>query len=94
MIENILSNSLREGRLHSRLPIMTEQWIHYIKGTLDFLGLNYYTSRLIELTENPMGMNPSWQRDSKLNMTINSSWIRSKSSWLYMVPKGLGDILR
>lgn len=96
MIENIASNSVREGRAWSRLPMMTDPWKHLIRGSADFFGLNYYTSRMVQLADSKSeaSTTPSWTDDAKLNMSVNASWIQSKSSWLYSVPQGLGDILR
>lgn len=94
MTAQIASNSIREGRDWSRLPALSEQWIATMRGSADFLGLNYYTSRYVEVLEEPSGPNPSHERDSKLKSTVNPEWKRAKSAWLYAVPSGLGDILR
>lgn len=95
MVEDISSNSVREGRARSRLPAMSSKWRSYIKGSADFLGLNYYTSRLVDLVVvNDHISSPSWAKDARLNMTVDPLWKQSKSVWLYSVPAGLGDILR
>lgn len=94
MIDQIANNSKIEGRLRSRLPKFTEYWIKQIRGSADFLGLNYYTSRFIEVPLEPAGPNPSINRDRMYTRLIKSKWIRGASEWLYSVPKGLGDILR
>lgn len=94
MITQIASNSVREGRSWSRLPTFSEQWINIIKGSADFLGLNYYSSRYIDIAETPVGENPSYERDMNLKYYVKDDWKRAASSWLYSVPQGLGDILR
>lgn len=96
MIEEIAINSLREGRDWSRLPPMDDVIKDYIKGSADFIGFNYYTSRLVELDKSTgnTATPPSWRRDSKILMTVDDKWTRAKSNWLYSVPKGLGDVLR
>lgn len=94
MITQIASNSIREGRSWSRLPVLSEKWIETIRGTADFLGLNYYTSRYVEPLEEPIGQNPSIWRDVMLNFTVLPEWKQAKSKWLYSVPSGIGDILR
>lgn len=94
MITQIASNSIREGRTWSRLPIFSQKWIDMIKGSADFLGLNYYTSRYVEVLKEPVGRKPSIYRDMMLNFTVKPEWKRSRSDWLYSVPSGLGDILR
>lgn len=65
-----------------------------IRGTADFLGLNYYTSRFVEMAEQPVGVNPSYDRDRGLVEIIKPEWKLSASDWLYSVPQGFGDILR
>lgn len=94
MITQIASNSIREGRSWSRLPTFSEEWINLIRGSADFLGLNYYTSRFIEVSDKPIGVNPSYNRDMNLKFIVKPEWKQSASSWLYSVPQGLGDILR
>lgn len=94
MITQIASNSIREGRAWSRLPTLSPYWIERIRGSADFLGLNYYTSRYVKLQDKPIGENPSWERDSKLATYVLPDWKKAQSNWLYMVPEGLGDILR
>lgn len=95
MIAQIASNSIREGRDWSRLPMLSEQWIETIRGSADFFGLNYYTSRYVELVKETEDSNrPSFYQDTKLKYSVKPEWKKSKSSWLYSVPSGVGDILR
>lgn len=94
MITQIDNNSLREGRAWSRLPTFSKQWIDTICGSADFLGLNYYTSRYVEMSEKPLGKDPSFDRDRNVKDMKNLNWKRSSLKWLYSVPKGLGDIIR
>lgn len=42
MIETIDANSIAENYPRTRLPKFTEDEIELIKGSADFLGLNYY----------------------------------------------------
>lgn len=76
-----------------RLPTMTTKAKHFIRGTADFLGLNYYSSRYAELID-VEHVKKSWEIDSRIKMSVDPNWPKSKSSWLYSVPQGLGDILR
>lgn len=94
MISQIANNSLQEGRLRSRLPTFSSEWIEKIRGSADFLGLNYYTSRLIEVPLAPEGPNPSIERDKMYKRVLKPEWTPSASDWLYSVPEGVGDILR
>lgn len=95
MVHQIANNSLNEGRSRSRLPVFSEHWITKIRNSADFLGLNYYTSRMVDTTGyETFGQNPSVQRDRMYQRKIKSEWKLGHSDWLYSVPNGLGDILR
>lgn len=87
-------NSIEEGRLSSRLPTFSQEWIDKIRGSADFLGLNYYTSRYVEEANEPQGKTPSIENDRNLTDSVKPDFKPSASSWLYSYPKGLGDLLR
>lgn len=93
MVETINENSLKEKRSISRLPLMTNVTKRFIKGTADFLGLNYYTSRIVELADAPSGLQPSIEYDSRLKLSVDKAWPKSISNWLYSVPIGIRGIL-
>lgn len=94
MRDQIDLNSLNEGRLWSRLPTFSPHWVKRIRGSADFLGLNYYTARFIELKDEPTGPNPSWERDAMFREVIPKEWKRAATRWLYSVPHGLRDFLK
>lgn len=94
MRSQIDSNSKKEGRFYSRLPKFSKKWINTIRGSADFLGVNYYTSRYVEIPHEPIGKSPSIERDRNLNETVKPDFKPSASDWLYSYPKGLGDLLR
>lgn len=92
MIDNINRNSLNEGRSWSRLPEFTQEEINSLKGSANFLALNYYTSRLVR----PKQVYPeeyTWESDAGIDKLINDSWPKGKSDFLYSVPQGLHDSL-
>lgn len=95
MIDVIDARSKREGRIISRLPKMSDKVKNVIRGSADFLGFNYYSSRLVEL--NKTDFNPdapsNYYSDSRLIMSTRKEWKRAKSNWLYSVPDGLHDAL-
>lgn len=91
MIDVIGNNSMKEGRTTSRLPTMTEQMKTSLRGSSDFFGLNYYTTRLVAKASVQKGL--SWENDVGLDFTIDPSWKRGKSIWLYSVPQGLHDVI-
>lgn len=89
---NVDRLSTEQGYPWSRLPEMTQETIEYIKGTSDFLGLNYYTSRIAEAMETP-NTYPIIYDDSQAKITEDAAWPRAKSTWLFSYPEGLRDIL-
>ncbi|XP_059615138.1 myrosinase 1-like [Phlebotomus argentipes] len=92
--EIVDKNSMSEGRVWSRLPPFSPEEVQKVRGTADFLGLNYYTARFLEPANYAEPANPSWERDQNLTYSVDPSWKRAKSTWLYMVPHGLRDILK
>lgn len=94
MIERIARNSKCEGFPNSRLPTFSKRWQQIIRGSADFLGFNYYTSRMVEPLDEPDGPIPSVSWDMAVNQTVNPAWKRGAAPWIYSVPQGLADILR
>lgn len=84
---------MKEGKLKSRLPHMSEKLQKHLKGSADYIALNYYTSRLVEINEEADTLPPSWAKDFKINLHVNSTWEKDDSSWLYRVPEGLYNVL-
>lgn len=92
MIDNINRNSQKEGRPWSRLPEFTSEQISSLKGTSDFLALNYYTSRLVQPKQN-YPEEYGWEDDAGIDQLIDPNWPKAKSDFLYSVPKGFHDLL-
>lgn len=95
MVDEINDRSKREGRPWSRLPEMTDEVRDYIKGSADFLGYNYYSSRMVQLNTSDYNpeIEPSFASDNRLIFFTKPEWKRAKSTWLYSVPEGLRDAL-
>lgn len=94
MRQQIDLNSKEEGRTWSRLPTLSAHWKKMCRGSADFLGLNYYTSRYVELKEEPTGPIPSWERDAMFREVVPPEWKKGKTKWLYSYPEGLRDFLK
>lgn len=99
MTEEILNNSLKEGRRFSRLPSMNQNLQDFIRGTSDFLGLNYLTSAIIEdnydNSRDPKQVTPSWDTDSNIKELGDPLWKQSpQAPWLFNVPQGLRELLK
>ncbi|XP_055527218.1 myrosinase 1-like [Wyeomyia smithii] len=91
---NALSKDQNFSR--SRLPVFTADEINRIKGTADFFGLNTYTTRLVTKNSESNAANyktPSFEHDSAVIFTVDSSWASAHTSWLKIVPFGLRKLL-
>lgn len=94
MIDEIGNKSVAEGRRWSRLPIFTAAEKEYVKGTADFLALNYYSSRLVRPIVNNPNPEVSWWGDADIDGYVDPDWEQAISVWLYSVPEGLRDLLK
>ncbi|XP_068082218.1 myrosinase 1 isoform X2 [Anabrus simplex] len=91
MRERVDINSKAEGRVRSRLPYFSRDWIKRMKGSCDFFGLNHYTSTLATTGED--GEKPSRERDSGVVVSEDASWPTTNSNWLRVVPWGMRKML-
>uniref|UniRef100_A0A8C3G6H1 Lactase n=1 Tax=Cyclopterus lumpus TaxID=8103 RepID=A0A8C3G6H1_CYCLU len=75
----------------ARLPVFTAEESQRISGTADFLGLNHYTSRLIN---NSVGAcTPGPQGVGDFQAHVDPSWSSTASDWIYSTPWGLRRLL-
>ncbi|XP_027106820.1 beta-glucosidase 24-like [Coffea arabica] len=80
-----------------RLPKFTEEQKLLIKGSLDFLGLNYYTSMFAYDAPHDNSVHTSYSTDMQVNITV----IRdgrligepSGAEYLFVYPEGLAKLL-
>lgn len=95
MIEYVDRLSVQENRKKSRLPTFTEAEIIQIRGTADFMGLNYYTSHYAEPGVQDWWMpSPSIVRDQNVSEMKDENWPIAKSTWLRSIPAGLRALLK
>ncbi|XP_024020701.1 beta-glucosidase 17 [Morus notabilis] len=82
-----------------RLPKFTDAQSELLKGSYDFLGLNYYTARYADdSNDNVSSHNPRPANDMHVNLTIEGSDGRpigpqTPTSWLLIYPKGIEDLV-
>ncbi|KAK6933709.1 Glycoside hydrolase family 1 [Dillenia turbinata] len=80
-----------------RLPKFTKEQSMLVKGSFDFLGLNYYTAYYA--VNNPIRntVNVSYSTDSQTTLTPRRNGVLigagAASSWLHVYPRGFRDLL-
>nr|XP_020500398.2 lactase-phlorizin hydrolase-like [Labrus bergylta] len=75
----------------ARLPVFTAEESKRIHGTADFLGLNHYTSWLINSTDGGCIPGPHGVGDFQAH--VDPSWSSTVSDWIYSTPWGLRRLL-
>ncbi|XP_015118434.1 myrosinase 1 isoform X2 [Diachasma alloeum] len=91
MKTRIAENSKAEGLTHSRLPEFSREWIDYIKGTYDYLGINHYIPAMVEPANKTA--EGRWYNDVGVIYTNHSEWKLTAMGW-GVVPKAIGRLLR
>ncbi|XP_060064598.1 uncharacterized protein LOC132544951 [Ylistrum balloti] len=93
MAAQIQMKSNLQNLTDSRLPTFTSDEQHMIKGSADYLGISFYTSRLVSNYQQPVS-SPSYFDDQDLKTEVNETWPKSGSSWLRVTPFGMRKLLR
>ncbi|GMN55331.1 hypothetical protein TIFTF001_024446 [Ficus carica] len=80
-----------------RLPKFSEEQKKQLKGSIDFLGLNYYTGLYAESAPSSNDPNKSYSKDNQATTTTYKNGIPigtpTALDWLFVYPKGIGEIL-
>ncbi|XP_073264135.1 beta-glucosidase 13 isoform X2 [Populus alba] len=80
-----------------RLPKFSREQSEMIKGSFDFLGLNYYTTNYAAYTPHSNSRNASYLTDSRANLSTERHGVligpKAASDWLYIYPRGIRDLL-
>ncbi|RHN76176.1 putative beta-glucosidase [Medicago truncatula] len=80
-----------------RLPKFSKKQARLLKGSFDFVGLNYYTSMYATNAPQPKNGRLSYDTDSHVNFTSERNGVpigqRAASNWLYVYPKGIQELL-
>ncbi|XP_024020309.1 beta-glucosidase 12-like [Morus notabilis] len=80
-----------------RLPKFTKEESKLVKGSFDFLGLNYYTTNYAAYASNHNSVNGSYTTDAQANLTPQRNGVpigpKAASEWLYVYPVGIHEIL-
>ncbi|XP_048422442.1 beta-glucosidase 12-like [Pyrus x bretschneideri] len=81
----------------SRLPKFTKEQSKLLKGSFDFLGLNYYTAYYASYAPSNNSVNASYLTDARSNQSPEKNGVpigpKAASDWLYVYPRGIRDLL-
>uniref|UniRef100_A0A7N2LCL9 Uncharacterized protein n=1 Tax=Quercus lobata TaxID=97700 RepID=A0A7N2LCL9_QUELO len=89
----------------TRLLIFTESQSKMLKGSLDFLGVNYYTARYADDSTSSSSVNLSYTTDSHVNLTTEKDGIligqpvfslslsHTAADWLFIYPRGIRELM-
>ncbi|CAH4023613.1 unnamed protein product [Pieris brassicae] len=92
----IAKNSRAQKYSSSRLPAFTEEEINLVKGSADFFGVNYYTSRLVEEACHH-GQILVWpfsgSRELNLVFSSDPTW-QPCYDWLVSYPPGIRRLMK
>ncbi|KAG2685347.1 hypothetical protein I3760_10G121000 [Carya illinoinensis] len=83
----------------NRLPNFSREQSMTVKGSFDFIGLNYYTTNYAAhaASDVPNAGISSYLIDIRVNVSAERNGIpigpRAASDWLYVYPRGIHDIL-
>jgi len=88
MRQKIDEKSAAQGYDESRLPSFTEEESLMIKGSSDFLGMNFYTARVAFPEPAPIE-DVSFYSDPDVSNYQDIDWYGSGSSWLKVCPWGI-----
>ncbi|XP_046557696.1 lactase-phlorizin hydrolase-like [Haliotis rubra] len=95
MKREVSLRSREQNLTQSRLPVFTDVERNMIRGSTDFLGINYYTTYLVEeRRHNDVNDMPSIVDDRAVMESVKTSTGSTNSPWLHVYPKGLRMVLR
>ncbi|XP_069695523.1 myrosinase 1-like [Periplaneta americana] len=84
--------SKSNGYFRSCLPRFTEEEVEFVRGTWDYLGLNYYTTFLISAGLHGHGVHIE---DADLEVSHDPSWkTAGTSKWIKDTPWGFREVLK
>lgn len=81
----------------NRLPQFTKKQFKLVKGSFDFIGINYYTTNYASSLPPSNGLRKSYSTDAQANLTGVRNGVpigpQAASPWLYVYPQGFRDLL-
>ncbi|XP_023310666.1 myrosinase 1-like [Anoplophora glabripennis] len=94
VVDRISQRSELEGFTSSRLPAFTDEEIAYVKGTNDYLGVNHYSTSMVNATtDSPIG-DPSYGKDMSVLDWAQPDWpTGADGDYQNVVPWGMRHLL-
>ncbi|KAK9692388.1 hypothetical protein RND81_09G261000 [Saponaria officinalis] len=83
--------------VRNRLPKFTKEQKKLVKGSFDFIGLNYYSAFYVAYDGSLKTARPSYLTDARVHQTVERNGIpigpKAASDWLHIFPIGIYNIL-
>ncbi|CAN6556041.1 unnamed protein product [Malus baccata var. baccata] len=83
--------------VQNRLPKFTKEQSKMLKGSFDFLGVNYYTAYYAANAPPPNARNPNYTTDYRANLLTERNGVpigpETPSDWLHVYPRGIRELL-
>ncbi|VEN53432.1 unnamed protein product [Callosobruchus maculatus] len=92
--EQIARRSKQQGFEKSRLPEFTEEEQTYLKGALDVIGINHYTSYLVAAQQSPDPTAMGFYADLEVIKIQPDDWEKGGQDFLRVVPWGIRKLLK
>ncbi|CAG9857451.1 unnamed protein product [Phyllotreta striolata] len=92
--ERVARRSAAQGFPRSRLPVFTEEEQRLVKGTFDFLGLNYYSTLMIRRDPNADPHGKGYDGDNEVFTYFDDSWPMPAKKNMRVVPWGMRKCLK
>ncbi|XP_077215392.1 beta-glucosidase 12-like [Tasmannia lanceolata] len=81
----------------NRLPKFSKEQSDMVKGSYDFIGMNYYTANYATNIPQSNAINISYFTDSLASLSGERNGVpigpQAASTWLYVYPRGIRDLL-
>ncbi|XP_050227517.1 beta-glucosidase 12-like [Mercurialis annua] len=90
---------IMRNRIGRRLPYFTKKQAQQLKGSYDFIGINYYTANFASanVTRDPNPIHIRFGTESAVNLTKfrdgKPIGLQASPSWLYVFPEGIRYVL-
>ncbi|XP_077295428.1 myrosinase 1-like [Arctopsyche grandis] len=82
-----------QGFKMSRLPAFTTEEIKYIKGTFDYMGINYYTGGVADTSRFNQTKVPSFENDMGFTSRQKVEWEKLIITWIRIYPEGFRKVI-